>query len=73
MPVTVGFVSERKNMSMNKTVVYKDGQPCPKCKDTNNTCPNCGRIHAQGQATITTTTSEFTDTLLSLLDREKAG
>ena len=58
---------------MDKTITYKDGQPCPKCKDTGSPCHNCGRIHAQGQATITTTTSELTDTLLSLLDRKEAG
>jgi hypothetical protein len=57
---------------MNKKIVYKDGQPCPKCKDT-NTCPKCGRIHAQGQATVVITTSELTDKLQWLLDRKKAG
>ena len=55
---------------MNKTITYKDGQRCPKCNDTDKICRNCGRIHAEGEATITTSTTELTDTILSLLDRD---
>jgi len=54
---------------MNKTITYGNKQPCPKCKDTDHPCVNCGRVHAEGLATISEQTSELTDTLIKLLDR----
>jgi hypothetical protein len=54
------------------SITYVSGQPCPRCEESKNSpCKQCGRVKMVGTFMNSKSSSDLTETLLSLLDRKE--